>query len=73
MHEIEQLRRKLEKHISTHLEIRWKIPALEVSGFYKALNTQIFSSKALFQLGRYSLPSHSSSNWLCLAFQFVNF
>jgi hypothetical protein len=30
MQEMEQLRRRLEKHISTHLEIRWKIAALEV-------------------------------------------
>ncbi|KAI6190790.1 hypothetical protein M3Y97_00156900 [Aphelenchoides bicaudatus] len=32
MQEIDQLRRKLEKHISTHLEIRWKIGALELEG-----------------------------------------
>lgn len=30
MQEIERLRRKLEKHVSKHLDIRWTIPALKV-------------------------------------------
>ncbi|KAI6240334.1 hypothetical protein M3Y99_00465100 [Aphelenchoides fujianensis] len=32
MQEMEQLRRRLEKHVSKHLEIRWKIGALDLDG-----------------------------------------
>lgn len=32
MQEMEKLRRKLERHIASHLAIRWSIPQLQLEG-----------------------------------------
>jgi hypothetical protein len=43
--EIEQLRRRLEKHISTHLEIKWKIAALQVSHDFCGLKERFLARR----------------------------